>query len=55
MYINYIWRNIDSNIRLLADDCIIYRKIANKNYRRVAEGSGHPGGMGSRKWDENKF
>jgi hypothetical protein len=26
-YINYIWRNIGSTIRLFADDCIIYRKI----------------------------
>ena len=26
-YINDIGRNIDSNIRLFADDCIIYRKI----------------------------
>ena len=26
-YVNDIWRNIDSNIRLFADDCIIYRKI----------------------------
>jgi hypothetical protein len=26
-YINDIWRNIESNIRLFADDCIIYRKI----------------------------
>jgi hypothetical protein len=26
-YVNDIWRNIESNICLLADDCIIYRKI----------------------------
>jgi hypothetical protein len=25
--VNDIWRNIESNIRLFADDCIIYRKI----------------------------
>ena len=31
VYVNDIWRNIDSNIRLFADDCIIYRKITNKN------------------------
>ena len=24
VYVNYIWRNIDSSIRLFADDCIIY-------------------------------
>jgi hypothetical protein len=26
-YVNDIWRNVESNIRLFADDCIIYRKI----------------------------
>jgi retron-type reverse transcriptase len=30
-YVNDIWRNIDSIIRLFADDCIIYRKVANKH------------------------
>ena len=30
MYVN-IWRNINWNIRLFADDCIIYEKITNKN------------------------
>jgi hypothetical protein len=30
-YVNYIWRNIESTIRLFADDCIIYRKIINNN------------------------
>jgi retron-type reverse transcriptase len=29
--LNYIYRSIDSSIRLFADDCIIYRKITNKN------------------------
>jgi hypothetical protein len=28
-YINDIWRNTESTIRLFADDCIIYRKIVN--------------------------
>jgi hypothetical protein len=28
-YVNDIWRNIESTIRLFADDCIIYRKIIN--------------------------
>jgi len=55
VYINDIWRNIDLCIRLFVDDCIIYRKITNKNDIEVAEGSGHLGGMGGRKWDENKF
>ena len=31
MYVNNIWRNIDSSIRLFADDSIIYRQITNKN------------------------
>jgi len=29
-YVNDIWRNIDSCIRLFAGDCITYRKITNK-------------------------
>ena len=28
-YVNGIWKNIGSNIRLFADDCILYRKITN--------------------------
>ena len=31
VYVNNTWRNIDSSIRLFADDCIICRKITNKN------------------------
>ena len=31
VYVNDIWRNIDSSIRLFADDCITYRKITNIN------------------------
>jgi len=31
VYINDIWRNVDSSIRLFADDSTIYRKITNKN------------------------
>jgi hypothetical protein len=30
-YVNDIWRNIESKIRLFADDCIIYRKIVNNH------------------------
>jgi hypothetical protein len=30
-YVNDIWRNIESKIRLFADDCIIYRKIINNH------------------------
>jgi hypothetical protein len=28
-YVNDIWRNIESTIRLFADDCVIHRKIIN--------------------------
>ena len=31
VYVNGIWRNIDTSIRPFADSCIIYRKIRNKN------------------------
>ena len=30
-YVNDIWKNIKSKIRLFADDCIIYTKIFNIN------------------------
>ena len=46
VYVNDIWRNIDSNIRLFVDDCIMYRKITNKKDKKIAERSGHPGGKG---------
>ena len=26
-YVNDIWRNIESNIRLVADDCVTYRNV----------------------------
>jgi len=29
--LNDIWKNTDSSIRLFPDDCIIYRKITDKN------------------------
>ena len=29
--VNDIWKNIESNIRPFADDCVIYRKIVNSN------------------------
>jgi hypothetical protein len=25
-YVNYIWRNMESTIRLFADECVIYKK-----------------------------
>jgi hypothetical protein len=30
-YVNDIWRNVESKIRLFADDCVIYRKIVNNH------------------------
>ena len=30
-YVNDIWRNMESTIRLFADDCVIYRKIINND------------------------
>jgi len=32
-YVNDIWRNILSTIRLFADDCIMYRKITMKTLK----------------------
>ena len=54
VYVNDIWRNIDSSIRLFADDCTIYRKIKNKNAIKKLQKDGHLGGMDGRKWVENK-
>ena len=31
-YVNDIWRNMESNIRLFADDCIIYRNIMDDSF-----------------------
>jgi hypothetical protein len=53
-YVNDIWRNIESTTRLFADDGIIYRKIKNKEDRKVAERSGQAGGVGGSKCDKNK-
>jgi hypothetical protein len=30
-YVNIIWRNIESTIRLFTNGCIMYRKILNNN------------------------
>jgi hypothetical protein len=44
-YVNDIWRNMHSNIRLYADDCILYRKILDvKDIERL-----QIGGVGGRK------
>jgi len=46
-YVNVIWRNMESTIRLFADDCLIYRK--NDKYckqGKIAERPGQAGGVG---------
>jgi hypothetical protein len=54
-YVNDIWKNIVSTIRLFADDCEIYRKILNNNdIEKVADRTGQTGGVGGGKWDEKK-
>jgi hypothetical protein len=39
VYVNDIWKHIESSIRLFAENCIIYRTFTNKNgvekYRRI--------------------
>jgi hypothetical protein len=37
VYVNYIWRNNDSRKRLFAANCIIYRKISNKNNTQILQ------------------
>jgi hypothetical protein len=32
VYVNDIWRNVDSSVIFFADKCITYRKITNKNH-----------------------
>ena len=55
VYVSDIWRNVDSNIRLFADDFLIYRKITNKNdIENLQKDLDTLGGMCSSKWDENK-
>jgi len=36
-YVNDIWRNIESTIRLFADDCLIYKKINNEDIDSLQE------------------
>jgi len=49
VYINDIWRNIDSSIRLFADDCVIYRKNTNKKTEKLQKDLDTLG-----EWGENK-
>ena len=47
VYVNDIWRNIDSNIRLFAEDCMIYRKITSKHdIEKLQKDLNTLGGMG---------
>jgi hypothetical protein len=34
-YLNDIWRNTESTIRLFADDCVIYKKNLNKKTQKI--------------------
>ena len=42
-YVNDIWRTMESTVRLFADDCVMYRKIINK---QIAERPGQAGEVG---------
>jgi hypothetical protein len=37
MYVNVIWRNIESSIRLFVEDCLNCRKIRNKNNTETSQ------------------
>jgi hypothetical protein len=30
-YVNVIWRNLESTVKLFADSCVVYRKIMNES------------------------
>ena len=52
VYVNVIWRYIDSSIRLFADKCIIYRKKKNTNDIEYLQNDLNTlGAMGGGKWD----
>ena len=54
-YVNDISRNIESTIRIFVDDCVIYRKITNKEDReKLQKDLDRLSGVGGRKFDENK-
>ena len=36
-YVNDIWRNMESTIRLFADDCVIYKKIINNTDKEILQ------------------
>ena len=46
-YVNDIWRNMESTIRLFADECAIYRKIINNtNMEKLQTDLDRLGGVG---------
>ena len=54
-YVNDIWRNIGSNIRLFADDCIIYRRImCSSDIDKLQTDLNRIGQKGGRKCNEDK-
>ena len=54
-YVNDIWRNMESTIRLFADDCVIYRKIINnEDMEKLQKDLDRLGGVGGWKCDAYK-
>jgi len=54
-YLNNIWRNTESNVRLIAKDFMIYRKIVNDSDIEIWRVDlDRLAGVGGRKCDENK-
>ena len=52
MYVNDIFSNFNSRIRVFADDCIICRKITNENdIEKLQNDLNTLGGVGGRKWE----
>jgi hypothetical protein len=49
-YVNDIWMNIDSTIRLFTDDCIMYRKIVNNTDVERLQKDLDAGGGGGSEW-----
>jgi predicted thioredoxin/glutaredoxin len=54
-YVNDIWRDVESTVRVFADGCVIYRKIINNaDIGNIVEGPGQARGVGGWKCDGNK-
>ena len=50
-YVNDIWRNMESTIRLFADDCVIYRKVINNADMEKFQKDLDRLGVATRLWD----